>query len=398
MTFNNNPPLSLYIHLPWCERKCPYCDFNSHQADDFDEQVYIKTLIDDLQQDLPLIWGRQIVSIFIGGGTPSLFSAEAIQQLLSDLRSLLNFNPGIEITMEANPGSADESRFRGYREAGINRLSIGIQSFDDDSLKAIGRIHNGSQSTAAFIKARQAGFENINLDLMYALPGQSMQQLMTDLSQAIECQPEHISLYQLTIEPNTLFHNQTPDRIPGDDLSWNMLQKAQQTLAGSGFDQYEISAYAKNGHQSQHNVNYWYFGDYLGIGAGAHGKITLPAEGRVIRRTRTRHPETYMQQQGFSRISEERELNEQDLVFEFMLNALRLVKGFDKELFSQRCGLSAQLLNQPIKQALKLKLLSDLNGQLQPTSLGLQFHNDLQALFLDVDTSQKLAIEPEIHF
>ncbi len=398
MNFSNNPPLSLYIHLPWCERKCPYCDFNSHLAAGFNEQLYIKTLIDDLQQDLPLIWGRQIVSIFIGGGTPSLFSAKAIQQLLSDLRSLLNFNPGIEITMEANPGSADESHFRGYREAGINRLSIGIQSFDDDSLKRIGRIHNGSQSSAAFIKARQAGFENINLDLMYALPGQSMQQLMTDLSQAIECQPEHISLYQLTIEPNTLFHNQTPDRIPDDDLSWNMLQKAQQTLTESGYEQYEISAYAKNGHQSQHNVNYWSFGDYLGIGAGAHGKITLPAEGRVIRRTRTRHPETYMLLQGSDRISEERELNEQDLVFEFMLNALRLVKGFDIDLFSQRCGLSAQLLKQPINEALNLKLLSDSNGQLQPTSLGLQFHNDLQALFLDIDTSQKLAIEPEIHF
>ena len=398
MIFSNNPPLSLYIHLPWCERKCPYCDFNSHQAAGFDEQLYIKTLIDDLQQDLPLIWGRQIVSIFIGGGTPSLFSVEAIQQLLSDLRSLLNFNPGIEITMEANPGSADESHFRGYREAGINRLSIGIQSFDDDSLKGIERIHNGSQSSAAFIKARQAGFENINLDLMYALPGQSMQQLMTDLSRAIEYQPEHISLYQLTIEPNTLFHNQTPGKIPDDDLSWNMLQKAQQTLAESGYEQYEISAYAKKGHQSQHNVNYWSFGDYLGIGAGAHGKITLPAEGRVIRRTRTRHPETYMQQQGSDRISEERELNEQDLVFEFMLNALRLVKGFDKDLFSQRCGLSAQLLNQPIKEALNLKLLSDLNGKLQPTSLGLQFNNYLQSLFLDVDISQKLAIEPETHF
>ncbi len=398
MVFTDNPPLSLYIHLPWCERKCPYCDFNSHQADGFDEQAYIKSLIEDLQQDLPLIWGRQIVSIFIGGGTPSLFSAEAIQQLLSDLRSLLNFNPGIEITMEANPGSADESRFKGYREAGINRLSIGVQSFDDDSLQAIGRIHNGSQSIAAVNKARQAGFENINLDLMYALPGQTLQQLQADLSQAIECRPEHISLYQLTIEPNTLFHSRTPNKLPDDDLSWDMLQKAQQTLASAGFEQYEISAYATKGMQSQHNENYWSFGDYLGIGAGAHGKITLPAEGRVIRRTRTRHPETYMQHQGSERISEERELDEQDLVFEFMLNALRLVKGFDKALFTQRCGLSSQLLNPAIQQAVKLKLLTDSNDWLQPTSLGLQFHNDLQALFLDVDTSQKSIIEPEMHF
>ena len=398
MIFTSNPPLSLYIHLPWCERKCPYCDFNSHQADGFDEQAYIRSLIDDLQQDLPLIWGRQIVSIFIGGGTPSLFSSEAIQQLLSDLRSLLNFNPGIEITMEANPGSADESRFRGYREAGINRLSIGIQSFDDDSLKAIGRIHNGTQSVAAVNKARQAGFENINIDLMYALPGQTLQRLQADLSQAIECRPEHISLYQLTIEPNTLFYSRTPDRLPDDDLGWDMLQKAQQTLASAGFEQYEISAYATKDRQSQHNENYWSFGDYLGIGAGAHGKITLPAEGRVIRRTRTRHPETYMQHQGFKRISEERELDEQDLVFEFMLNALRLVKGFDKALFTQRCGLSSQLLNPAIQQAVKLKLLTDSNEWLQPTALGLQFHNDLQALFLHVDTSQKLVIEPEIRF
>ncbi|MCP4074814.1 MAG: oxygen-independent coproporphyrinogen III oxidase-like protein [Gammaproteobacteria bacterium] len=398
MVFTDNPPLSLYVHLPWCERKCPYCDFNSHQADGFDEQAYIKSLIEDLQQDLPLIWGRQIVSIFIGGGTPSLFSTEAIQQLLSGLRSLLNFNPGIEITMEANPGSADESRFRGYREAGINRLSIGVQSFDDASLQAIGRIHNGSQSIAAFNKARQAGFENINLDLMYALPGQTLQQLHADLSRAIECRPEHISLYQLTIEPNTLFHSRTPDRLPDDDLSWDMLHKAQQSLASAGFEQYEISAYATKDRQSQHNVNYWCFGDYLGIGAGAHEKITLPAEGRVIRRTRTRHPETYMQHQGFEKISEERELDEQDLVFEFMLNALRLVNGFDKTLFTQRSGLSSQLLNPAIQQAVKLKLLTDSKNWLQPTSLGLQFHNDLQALFLDVDTSQKLVIEPKIHF
>ena len=398
MNFTSNPPLSLYIHLPWCEKKCPYCDFNSHQSNNFDEQAYIKALIEDLQQDLPLIWGRQITSIFIGGGTPSLFSAEAIHQLLSDLRSMLNFNPGIEITMEANPGSADESRFRGYRDAGINRLSIGIQSFDDASLKAIGRIHNGSQSHAAFERARQAGFDNINLDLMYALPQQSLQQALDDCSTAIECQPEHISLYQLSIEPNTLFHSKTPSRLPDDDLSWDMQLQLQQALKVSGYNQYEISAYAKNGRQSQHNLNYWNFGDYLGIGAGAHGKITLPAESRVIRRTRTRHPEVYMQQYGAERISDERVLDEQDLVFEFMLNALRLVDGFDNSLFSERCGLSNRVLKQSIDEAVKLDLLNTSNNRIKPSAKGLQFHNDLQALFLDVDTSIKHNIQPEIHF
>ncbi len=398
MTFTSNPPLSLYIHLPWCEQKCPYCDFNSHQSNDFDEQAYIKTLTEDLQLDLPLIWGRQIISIFIGGGTPSLFSAEAIHQLLSDLRSLLNFNPGIEITMEANPGSADESRFRGYQEAGINRLSIGIQSFDSQNLETIGRIHNGSQSIAAIKKARQAGFKNINLDLMYSLPGQSLQQLLDDCTQAIYFEPEHISLYQLTIEPNTLFHTQTPEKLPDDDLSWEMLHEAQSLLSTAGYKQYEISAYAKNNNQSQHNLNYWAFGDYLGIGAGAHGKITLPAEGRVIRRTRIRHPQAYLQQQGLQRLSDERELSEQDLVFEFMLNALRLTEGFNIDLFSARCGLPSQVLNKPIDKAIKLGLLSRSGEQLKPTTLGLQFHNDLQAIFLDVNTSFATAIQPEIHF
>lgn len=398
MNFTSNPPLSLYIHLPWCERKCPYCDFNSHQSSRIDEQAYIQTLVEDLQLELPLIWGRQISSIFIGGGTPSLFSADAIHQLLSDLRSLLNLNPGLEITMEANPGSADESRFRGYREAGINRLSIGIQSFDNSNLTAIGRIHNGPQSLAAFAKARQAGFENINLDLMYALPGQSLQQVVNDVSTAITLQPEHISLYQLTIEPNTLFHKHLPQKLPDDDISWEMQQLAQSALSTSGYKQYEISAYAKNGHQSRHNLNYWKFGDYLGIGAGAHGKITLPSEGRVIRRTRTRQPEAYMQQQGAQRISEERTLNEQDLLFEFMLNALRLVEGFDETLFSERCGLSFELLKPAINAAVSLKLLTESDRQLQPTSLGLQFHNDLQALFLDIDSTQNLSIEPDIHF
>ncbi len=398
MIFTSNPPLSLYVHLPWCERKCPYCDFNSHQSSSFDETAYINTLLEDLQQDLPLIWGRQISSIFIGGGTPSLFSGEAIQQLMSGLRALLNFNPGIEISMEANPGSADESRFRAYRAAGINRLSIGIQSFNDRSLQLLGRIHNGQKALSAFAAARQAGFDNINIDLMFALPEQTLQQAQADLQQAITLEPEHLSLYQLSIEPNTLFHSQNPQNLPDDDLSWDMQQQNQALLQQSGYLQYEISAYARAGRHSRHNVNYWHFGDYLGIGAGAHGKITLPAEGRVIRQTRQRHPEVYLQKQGSARISETRELNEQDLAFEFMLNALRLLEGFEKSLFSERCGLPIQLLDAPLKAARERGLISVTPSHLKPTTLGLQFHNDLQALFLDIDTSDMHRVEPEIHF
>lgn len=398
LQFSSNPPLGLYIHMPWCERKCPYCDFNSHTATDFDEQRYIDTLIDDLQQDLPLIWGRQITSIFIGGGTPSLFSAAAIQQLFSNLRALLNFHPEIEITMEANPGSADESHFQGYRDAGVNRLSLGIQSFNDSSLLAIGRIHDANQSKAAFHKARLAGFENINLDLMYALPGQTLSQQLQDITQAINLQPEHISLYQLTIEPNTLFYSKLPDQLPDDELSWEMQQQAQQVLATAGYQHYEISAYARKNRQSRHNVNYWSFGDYLGIGAGAHAKITLAAEQRVIRRTRVRQPQAYMQQQGRQRISNERQLDEQDLVFEFMLNNLRLVDGFEKSLFKTHCGLPDRLLDSAITEAVNLDLLQNNNGWLKPTSHGLQFHNDLQALFLDIDSHQELSIEPSTNF
>ena len=398
MIFSNNPPLSLYIHLPWCEQKCPYCDFNSHQAKGFDEQAYIRALIEDLQQDLPLIWGRPISSVFIGGGTPSLFSAEAIHQLLSDLRACLKLNPGIEITMEANPGSADESRFKGYREAGVNRLSIGIQSFDDSSLRNIGRIHDGDQSLAAFDKAQQAGFDNINLDLIYALPGQTLQQAMKDLSLAIELQPEHISLYQLTIEPNTLFYNRPPDNLADDDLSWDIQQQAQRALANAGYLQYEISAYARQGRQSRHNMNYWTFGDYLGIGAGAHGKITLGGEGRVMRRTRSRNPEAYLKLQGADRITETRELNEQDLVFEFMLNALRLVDGFDLSLFKQHCGLNTDILNPPLEKAIHMGLLERTINRLKPTALGLQFHNDLQEIFLDVDSRKISAITIDTDF
>lgn len=373
------------MHLPWCERKCPYCDFNSHQSEQRDEAAYVEALIEDLQQDLPLVWGRQIHSIFIGGGTPSLFSADSIERLMSSLRACLNFSPAIEVTLEANPGSADASRFRAYREAGINRLSIGIQSFNDTHLQALGRIHDRAQALTAYERARMAGFDNINLDLMYALPGQSIAQAVADIEQAVTLQPEHISHYQLTIEPNTLFHKHQPPALPDDDNSWSMQQQCQSLLSAQGYEHYEISAYARAQKQSRHNLNYWQFGDYLGIGAGAHGKITLPAENRVLRRVRTRQPEAYLQSPANQRISQQSELDTQDLVFEFMLNALRLVQGVPKNLFSERTGLALSILQTPLKKALELDLLNEDPALIQPSSRGLQFLNDLQGLFLQID-------------
>ncbi len=385
LQFVTNPPLGLYIHLPWCAQKCPYCDFNSHQYIDFDESAYVSALIEDLLLDLPLVWGRSISSIFIGGGTPSLFSASAIQQLLSELRACLNFNPGIEITIEANPGSADEAHFEGYLNAGINRLSIGVQSFDNASLKALGRIHDSQQALSAYDKARRVGFQNINLDLMFALPGQTLQLAEADLFQAIRLQPEHISHYQLTIEPNTLFYQKVPKQIPDDDLSWEMQQHCQALLAQQGYQQYEISAYARPDRYSRHNMNYWQFGDYLGIGAGAHGKITLPAENRVIRRQRQRQPQKYLQSIGSERISQQQDLSAQDLIFEFMLNALRLTEGFDLSLFDRHSGMRQEVLQSPLRKAQELGLIDLQQNHLTPSELGLRFHNDLQALFLDVD-------------
>lgn len=398
MNFFATPPLSVYIHLPWCEKKCPYCDFNSHQADSIDETRYIKTLQEDLLQDLPLIWGRQVSSLFIGGGTPSLFSPHAIHQLLSDLRASLNLNPAIEITMEANPGSADATHFKGYREAGVNRLSIGVQSFNNNSLKALGRVHDREQALSAYDMARRAGFDNINLDLMYALPGQDLRQARQDLTQALELEPEHISHYQLTIEPNTHFHHQLPAQLPDNDLCADMQYQSQQLLATRGYQHYEISAYAKQGFECRHNLNYWKFGDYVGIGAGAHGKITLPSEQQIVRRVRTRQPQTYMLQKPESRISQHIVVTDTDAIFEFMLNTLRLVGGFDKNLFTERCGLPYEVLQPAINQAVEKELLIDAGHILKPTALGLQFHNDLQAIFLDLDTHITRSIEPRINF
>jgi len=386
--FSSNPPLGLYIHLPWCEKKCPYCDFNSHEADSIPQQAYVVALLDDLAQDLPLIWGRRIESIFIGGGTPSLFSVESIERLFSGLRSLISFAPTIEVTMESNPGSADAANYQGYREAGVNRLSIGIQSFDDKQLAILGRVHDGAQAQRAFRLARDAGFDNINLDLMFGLPGQSLAAAQADLVRAIELEPEHISHYQLTIEPNTLFHHRQPQDMPDDDLCFEQQQACQALLASAGYRQYEISAYSRHQRESRHNLNYWQFGDYLGIGAGAHGKITLAGEDRVIRRVRLRHPRAFLKQQGATRIASETELDRADLCFEFMLNSLRLKQGFDTHLFHDNTGLSLNELLPTLKQARDKGLLEFDGEKITPTELGFCHLNDLQALFLTIENTK----------
>ena len=380
-----NPPLGLYIHLPWCEKKCPYCDFNSHQADQVPESDYIKALLNDLEQDLPLIWGRPVETVFIGGGTPSLFSGDAIERLISGLRALLNLSPGAEITLEANPGSADIEHFRDYRESGVNRLSIGVQSFNDDHLRLLGRVHDKGLALSAFDTARLAGFENINLDLMYGLPTQTLQQAVDDLQQAISLAPEHISHYQLTIEPNTFFHHQPPTQMPDDELTWDQQQECQGLLTGAGYRQYEISAYGTDSYQCRHNLNYWRFGDYLGIGAGAHGKITLVGENKVVRRVRQRQPAAYLASQGRKKISNETVLAESDLVFEFMLNALRLSTGFEVDLFLSSTGISFSEVMPAIHKAVQLDLIHFDSGHLCPTERGFQYHNDLQSLFLDLN-------------
>lgn len=380
--FSSNPPLGLYIHLPWCEKKCPYCDFNSHESEAIPEQRYVEALLNDLEQDLPLIWGRSIDSIFIGGGTPSLFSGEAIERLFSGLRALLNFAPAIEISMESNPGSAEAERYSAYFESGVNRLSIGVQSFDDRHLSLLGRVHTAQQAYQAVDKARQAGFDNINIDLMYGLPRQSLAQARQDTAEAIKLAPTHISLYQLTIEANTLFHHQPPGGMPDDELGWQQQLACQALLFDNAYQQYEISAYCRDGLRSQHNMNYWQFGDYIGIGAGAHGKITLGGENRVLRRQRQRQPRAYLEHAGRNSIISETELGESDLLFEFMLNALRLRQGFASSLFHENTGLAFNLLLPGLEIAKQKGLIEYGDGRITPSSRGFRFLNDLQALFL----------------
>ena len=316
-------PLSLYIHIPWCLRKCPYCDFNSHASPtDLPEKPYIQALLTNLSQELPYIWGRKLESIFIGGGTPSLFSADSIDELLCGIRTMLPFRPNIEVTLEANPGTFEQEKFKGFRQAGINRLSVGIQSFNVEHLQALGRVHNRDEALRAADIARHAGFDNFNLDLMFGLPAQSIEQALADLQQAIDLQPTHLSWYQLTLEPNTYFYKHPPV-LPGDDLIADMQFKGQELLSHSCYTQYEVSAYARPGFECRHNRNYWEFGDYVAIGAGAHGKITNPAEGSITRYHNYRQPTEYMQQvsRGMAR-SGQQVLTEADVVFEFTLNAL----------------------------------------------------------------------------
>jgi oxygen-independent coproporphyrinogen-3 oxidase len=377
--FSILPPLSLYIHIPWCVRKCPYCDFNSHESkDNIPEARYIDCLLHDLEQELEKTWGRRLVSIFIGGGTPSLFSAESIDRLLSGIRARLPWLANMEITLEANPGTFEQARFNEFRDAGINRLSIGIQSFDNDKLAALGRIHDGREATRAVETAQAAGFNNINLDLMFGLPEQTCQQGLTDLQQAIDLQPTHISWYQLTIEPNTLFYKQPPV-VPDDDAIWDLQQRGQALLARHGFGQYEISAYAQNRRQCRHNINYWEFGDYLGLGAGAHGKISRAAEQDIQRYWKIRQPVAYMEAE--TRISGSHRLERADILFEFMLNSLRLKQGFSRSLFEQHSGLPFDTITATCDRAMELGLMQK-NGEYYAASeQGYLFLNDLINLF-----------------
>ncbi len=381
--FTTLPPLSLYIHFPWCVQKCPYCDFNSHAVKDaLHEKTYIDALITDLEQELPLIWGRTISSIFMGGGTPSLFSPESIERLLSELRARLNFSPDIEISMEANPGTVEQGRFAEYRAAGINRLSIGIQSFSDDSLQRIGRIHGRKEAIRAAEQAHHSGFHSFNLDLMYGLPQQSLAEAIEDINTAIALEPQHISHYQLTIEPNTLFYHQTPT-VADDDQLWEMQQACQKQLAQADYQHYEISAYARPGHRCQHNLNYWQFGDYLGIGAGAHGKISDAARQNIVRRSKKRHPQDYLENVATDeRISSEKPISPQDAAFEFMMNVLRLSEGFNTTLFTDHTGLAISHITPALKQAEENGWIEWERHHIRPTETGQQYLNDLLQLFL----------------
>ena len=380
------PPLSLYIHLPWCLRKCPYCDFNSHElrpadsvAGELPEQRYINALMADLEAAVPLVWGRTVHSIFIGGGTPSLFSPQAIDQLLSGVRARLRLESDCEITLEANPGTFEKDRFRAFRSAGVTRLSIGVQSFNDAHLKTLGRVHNGAQAIAAVEEAAQA-FDTFNLDIMYALPGQTLSNMEQDMQTAIALQPPHISIYHLTIEPNTYF-SKFPPAIPEDDIAYEMLDRITEMTTAAGMARYEISAYAKPGHGCFHNTNYWQFGDYLGIGAGAHSKLSFPH--RVVRQVRWREPKLYMDNAlAGNALSQDEDVKRADLPFEYMLNALRLRDGFLLQDFVARTGLPLTSIEPGLQQAEQKGLITRDMVRVRPTERGFDFLSDLQGLFL----------------
>lgn len=374
------PPLSLYVHFPWCVEKCPYCDFNSHPVrKPPDQSAYVDALLADLDADLPLVAGRPVQTIFMGGGTPSLFEPEQVARLLAGVAARIPLADDVEITLEANPGTLDAGRFAAYREAGVNRLSIGVQSLSADKLKALGRIHGPGEAVAAATAAREAGFASFNLDLMFGLPDQSVAQALEDLEQALALAPPHLSWYQLTLEPNTAFAHQPPP-LPDDDRLWDMQEAGQALLAKAGLQQYEISAYARPGHRCRHNLNYWSFGDYLGIGAGAHGKLTL-ADGRILRRWKSRHPQAYLDADGGQRVSGERWLTEEDLPVEFMMNVLRLNEGVATALYEARTGLPLSAIEPLLARARERGLLQADQARLAPTELGRRFLNDLLAIF-----------------
>ncbi len=381
--FTALPPLSLYIHVPWCVRKCPYCDFNSHKSpDNLPEASYIDALIRDLEQEMPSVWGRTVQNIFIGGGTPSLFSAEAYERLFSSIRALIPLSPHAEITLEANPGTFEAQRFADYRDLGINRLSIGVQSFNDQSLTALGRIHDSKQAIKAIETAHKVGFDNFNLDLMFGLPHQTEETARQDVATAIALAPSHISYYQLTLEPNTLFY-QNPPTLPDEDpiIDWQIAN--QQQLAKAGYLQYEVSAYAKDKHRCQHNLNYWQFGDYLGIGAGAHGKITDAAKQTITRRSKQKQPQAFIDTAGSPAvILTEEVISKADIGFEFMLNALRLTDGFPTPLFYQHAGLPISHIDKALQYAEQEGLLTRDIHFIRPTEKGQRYLNVLIELFL----------------
>ncbi len=385
----STPPLSLYVHLPWCVRKCPYCDFNSHEfkgeggrtALPFD--AYVDALIADLDQDLPLVWGRTVQTVFFGGGTPSLFPPDAIDRFLQQASSRLRFAPNSEITLETNPGTVEHGPFAGYRAAGVNRLSFGVQSFDDGCLQRLGRIHSSSDAERAIKAAQDAGFDNFNIDLMYALPAQTLPMALQDVERGIALAPAHVSHYQLTLEPNTVFAARPPGGIPDEDGAWDMQEQCQALLASAGYAQYETSAYARPQRQCAHNLNYWRFGGYLGIGAGAHGKLTMGASQQVLRRWKVKNPGRYLASAGTpAAIGGDDVLDDRRLPFDFMLNALRLNEGVPFAMFEARTGLPRSAIETTLVVARERGLLEANDEWIRPTELGRRFANDVIGLFL----------------
>jgi oxygen-independent coproporphyrinogen-3 oxidase len=371
------PPLALYVHIPWCVRKCPYCDFNSHQrAGELPEREYVGKLIDDLEDLLPAVWGRRIVSVFIGGGTPSLFSPESIETLLSGVRARLPLEPGAEITLEGNPGTVEAARFAGFRQAGVNRISVGVQSFDDRMLAALGRIHGADEARRA-VAAALHSFDNVNLDLMYGLPGQTLAMARSDIEEAVRLGVPHVSAYQLTIEPNTVFWSRPP-QLPQHDEGADMQLAVEEVLCAAGYGHYETSAFARPGHRCRHNLNYWEFGDYLGIGAGAHGKMSFPA--RITRHSRIKQPREYLLSK--NSLIEDREISAKEIPFEFMLNALRLLEGFPMTLFAERTGLPPATVEAKLAKADSQGLIERDWKRIRPSARGRLFLNELLELFL----------------